>query len=188
MIDPQILHVEERLAELHLPPGRVDGVFTKETAYALWTLQKLNGIRPVSKLTPATLRALQRPRKIHAPIRDGVVVDLSRQVLFFYDRGRLRVASHVSTGAERYYCMKGHCGYADTPLGDYRVFRRVNGWDRGPLGAMYKTMYFNRGIAMHGSKAVPRWPASHGCVRLPMHIADRLYQRIEIGTIVRVRP
>ncbi|MFI6817709.1 L,D-transpeptidase family protein [Nonomuraea sp. NPDC050328] len=188
MIDPQILQVEQRLAELHISPGRVDGVFTRETAVALWALQKLNGLRPVSKLTPATLRALQRPRKIHAPVRDGVVVDLSRQVLFLYERGKIRLISHVSTGANRYYCMKGRCGYAVTPLGDYRVFRRVHGWDRGPLGSMYKTMYFNHGIALHGSKTVPRWPASHGCVRLPMHVADRLFRQVEVGTMVRVRP
>ncbi|MFI6814113.1 L,D-transpeptidase family protein [Nonomuraea sp. NPDC050328] len=187
MLDQQILEVEERLAKLRFDPGVVDGVFTEETATALWALQKLNGLKPVSRVTPATERALKRPRKIRRPVRDGVVVDLGDQLLFHYERGKLRLIAHVSTGANRHYCLKGHCGYAVTPVGEFQVQRRVHGWEDGPLGAMYKPVYFNGGIALHGSVEVPKRAASHGCVRMPLHIADRLFPRLPVGTTVLVR-
>ena len=36
-------------------------------------------------------------------------------------------------------------------------------------------MYFLRGFAIHGYPSVPPYPASHGCVRVPMWIAQQLY-------------
>lgn len=187
MLDQQILEVEQRLAELHYAPGRVDGRFTKETATALWAFQKLNGLKPVSKVTKATLRALEHPRKITPPLRNGVAVDLSDQVLLVYKGGELQLISHVSSGMERHYCENGRCGYAITPVGRYRVYRRVHGWDPGPLGSLYKPLYFYGGIALHGASTVPRRPASHGCVRVPLHVANRLYRLAPVGTRVLVK-
>jgi hypothetical protein len=37
---------------------------------------------------------------------------------------------------------------------------------------MWNPVYFNYGIAVHGAKNVPTEPASHGCIRIPMFIAD----------------
>ena len=50
--------------------------------------------------------------------------------------------------------------------------RRVTGWRHAPLGLLYNPVYFNGGIAVHGAPSVPNYPASHGCVRIPMHIAQ----------------
>ena len=36
-------------------------------------------------------------------------------------------------------------------------------------------MYFTGGYAIHGNPSVPPYPASHGCVRVPMWVAPRLY-------------
>jgi len=41
-----------------------------------------------------------------------------------------------------------------------------------PLGKLYNPVYFVGGIAVHGAPSVPNRPASHGCVRIPMHIAE----------------
>ena len=46
------------------------------------------------------------------------------------------------------------------------------GWRHAPLGLLYNPVYFNGGIAVHGALSVPDYPASHGCVRIPMHIAE----------------
>jgi lipoprotein-anchoring transpeptidase ErfK/SrfK len=46
--------------------------------------------------------------------------------------------------------------------------------------------YFNNGIAFHGYADVPAYPASHGCVRLPMAEAPFAYAFMSIGTPVAV--
>ncbi len=39
------------------------------------------------------------------------------------------------------------------------------------------------GIAMHGG-ATPGYPASHGCIRLPMKFAEKLYGLTKVGSKV----
>ena len=39
---------------------------------------------------------------------------------------------------------------------------------------LYHPMYFLRGFAIHGYPSVPAWPASHGCVRIPLWLASGL--------------
>ncbi|GAA4053928.1 L,D-transpeptidase family protein [Nonomuraea soli] len=188
--DPDLLQVEQRLAEQRFDPGPVDGVRTRETTVALWGLQKLNGLRPTGRLTKATLRALERPREVRPLVKKGarnrVEVDLERQLMVVYTDGRPALISHVSTGANRTYCVRGRCGDAVTPVGAFRVYHRVGGWQNGWLGAMYKPIYFNNGIALHGSTKVPRRPASHGCVRVPLHTADRLFRLVKMDFPVYV--
>ena len=103
-------------------------------------------------------------------------VDLTRQVMMVWRDGGLELVTHVSSGSEVAYCESTRegrrCGNAVTPLGSYRFGRRVDGWRDAPLGRLYNPVYFNGGIAVHGAGSVPDRPASHGCVRIPMHIAE----------------
>ena len=46
--------------------------------------------------------------------------------------------------------------------------------------------HFTGGIAMHEYPYVPRYPASHGCVRLPVDEAERVFEFAELGTLVRM--
>ncbi|MFD0885892.1 L,D-transpeptidase, partial [Streptosporangium algeriense] len=139
----------------------------------------------------ATWRAMAGPARVRPLVPGGspsrVEIDLSRQLLTVWRDGRAVLVSHVSTGARKSYCVRGHCGFADTPPGDFRVGRRVRGWSVGPLGAMYHPVYFNGGIAVHGSTLVPRRPASHGCVRVPLHNAVPLFRMLRPGEPVHVR-
>ncbi len=64
------------------------------------------------------------------------------------------------------------CGRSKTPGGVFEYYRRVDGIRNGALGSMWNPVYFNYGIAVHGAINVPAAPASHGCVRIPMHISD----------------
>ena len=50
----------------------------------------------------------------------------------------------------------------------------------------FMQMYDEKGIAFHGGK-LPGYPASHGCVRLPLKFAERLYGLTKIGTKVTIR-
>jgi hypothetical protein len=37
---------------------------------------------------------------------------------------------------------------------------------------MWNPVYFNFGIAIHGAMMVPKEPASHGCVRIPIFVSN----------------
>jgi hypothetical protein len=54
------------------------------------------------------------------------------------------------------------------------------------LGALYNPFYFNKGIAVHGYQSVPPTPASHGCARIPMHIAEYFHTLVNQGDAVYV--
>jgi lipoprotein-anchoring transpeptidase ErfK/SrfK len=51
---------------------------------------------------------------------------------------------------------------------------------------LYYPAYFLRGFAIHGYPDVPTYPASHGCVRVPMWVASRLYELHPYGYTVRI--
>ena len=182
--------LQRRLHELAFDPGPVDGQFGTKTAQAVWAWQALAGVprdgvvtRPLYDLimagpAPGMLRPDAGPTHTE--------VDLDKQVLLLFERGRLELVTHVSTGTGERYCEEGRCGVAVTPPGSYRYFRRVDGWRRAPLGELYNPIYFNGGIAVHGAPSVPAEPASHGCVRIPMHVAERFPALVADGERVVV--
>jgi lipoprotein-anchoring transpeptidase ErfK/SrfK len=51
---------------------------------------------------------------------------------------------------------------------------------------LWYPLYFLRGFAIHGYPSVPAYPASHGCVRVPMWIAPRIFDQHTFGTKVSV--
>ena len=51
---------------------------------------------------------------------------------------------------------------------------------------MWNPYYFNGSDAVHGLQSVPAYPASHGCARIPMHIADYFYTLVYKGESVYV--
>ncbi|MFM8945634.1 MAG: L,D-transpeptidase, partial [Actinomycetota bacterium] len=65
---------------------------------------------------------------------------------------------------------------------------RSEGWWAGDLGEIYRPKYFNGGIAIHGSRSIPNYPASHGCVRVSVPAMDMLWasKMLPIGTKVWV--
>ena len=126
-------------------------------------------------------------------------VYLPEQVLVLFENGQARVISHVSSGAGVEWCdvveidlddgtteEKGICGISITPGGVYHFERKVDGWRNAKLGRLYQPVYFNYGIAIHGAGNVPAYPASRGCVRHPMHIAEYLPDLIDINDMIYV--
>lgn len=74
-----------------------------------------------------------------------------------------------------------------TPAGAFPVLWRIDGWRTAELGRIYNPVYFTReGVAVHGSLSVPLQPASHGCVRIPLHTADLFPGLVDDGTAVHV--
>jgi peptidoglycan hydrolase-like protein with peptidoglycan-binding domain len=186
-----VLAAQKRLAALGYWLGRPDGVYGPATTHAVTALQKVAGLSRDGVLGPKTARALAagvRPR-VATKSGDVVEVDLARQVLLVVHRGKARFVLNASTGSGRYYTVNGVTKHAVTPKGRYRVFRGVNGWDKGPLGSLYRPRYFNGGIAVHGYPSVPSHPASHGCVRVTLGAMDLLWSSklLPIGRRVIVR-
>lgn len=114
-------------------------------------------------------------------------VDLSRQMLSVIDEsGKVTKVLPISTGSGKWYVSEGERRQAITPTGHFRVYRKIPGWRKSPLGLMYYPVYVVGGVAIHGSPYVPRRPASHGCIRIPMYAAKAFYDATAIGTVVLV--
>lgn len=187
----QVAAVQRRLRELRFDPGPADGVFGLATTYGVQSFQKLHGMKPTGEVTPQVQAALASPTQPTPLVPDGggdrVEVDLSRQLLFLYKGGDLRLISHISSGNGERYCAPGGCRTAITPVGAHRFMWRYSGWRTSRLGKLYNPVYFTgSGIAIHGSSSVPTYPASHGCVRIPMHIAEYFPDLVSKGDAVYV--
>jgi lipoprotein-anchoring transpeptidase ErfK/SrfK len=76
------------------------------------------------------------------------------------------------------------CGDATTPRGNFEVQRRIPGWRESDLGQLYNPLYFTGGFAIHGAPSVPTGPASHGCVRITLSVAEWFPAVVEDGTKV----
>ena len=51
---------------------------------------------------------------------------------------------------------------------------------------LYNPVYFTGGFAIHGAKSVPNHPASHGCVRVSMSIAEYFPSLVNDGEVIEV--
>lgn len=187
---PEVMTAQRKLGDLGFHVGRRTGDYDYTTQMAVWAFQKANGIAPTNRIDRRTWTALEHPRKIRPLVRKAprnrVEINLKRQLLVLWEKGQPRLVSHISTGAGRRYCAAGRCRVAVTPRGSFQVRQRDKGWRVGHLGAMFSPLYFNGGIAMHGSLSVPRYPASHGCVRVPLPYAKFLYRNAAVGLPVYV--
>ncbi|GAA2407001.1 hypothetical protein GCM10010191_14010 [Actinomadura vinacea] len=192
-----VRQLQRRLKQLKYDPGRADGRYGLSTQMAVWAFQKVNRLKPSSNVGKKTWAALDAPKQPEPMAKrreaDRVDVDLRRQFLVVYKDGKPDLITHISSGSGEYYCAKdrgakvARCRYATTGTGDFRTGRRASGWEVSPLGRLYNPIYFNGGIAFHGALDVPRHPASHGCVRLPMHIAEYFPEIVKTGVPVHVR-
>jgi lipoprotein-anchoring transpeptidase ErfK/SrfK len=169
--------LQQRLASLKYDPGTIDGSFGANTEDAVWAFQEINGVKVTGVIDAATKRALVNPRTYRSndPRQNGnrIEVNQALEVLILYKNDKISLISHVSTGGGYWYnCGGGEC-QAITPNGNYRTDDYMSGWVTVPLGAMYNPVFFISTVyAIHGDTYVPVFPDSHGCVRLPMFIAN----------------
>ncbi|MGP4025216.1 L,D-transpeptidase family protein [Actinomadura sp. 3N407] len=189
---PDVEELQRRLKELHYDPGKIDGKYGPSTQMAVWAFQAVNRMKQKGTLGKSFWKALDDPEEPRPMAKkrekDRVDVDLKRQYLVVYKDGAPRLITHISSGSGELFCTKDRgCRYATTSTGDFRTGRRFSGWETSPLGRLYNPVYFNGGIAFHGALSVPRNPASHGCVRMPMHIAEYFPDLLGTNVPVHVR-
>jgi peptidoglycan hydrolase-like protein with peptidoglycan-binding domain len=170
-----VLGLEQRLRQLHYALGGPDGYYGVDTSDAVVAFQKLHGLARTGATDLRFWRALDRagtpnPRYGGA----GVHVEVSKelQVLFVVRNGEVSLIVPVSTGAT-----------GNTPLGVWHVYSRVPGYN---AEQMYYSSFFVGAFAIHGYHSVPAYPASHGCVRIPIWVAKRVYSLIDYGTTVYI--
>ena len=185
----EILAAERRLSDLGYWTGPVDGTLDSGSRHALIAFQKVEGRQRTGKLTRAELQALlsaNRPLPKYSGYAH-VEIDLNRQVLFIVDTaGTITHSLPVCTGNEKTYMDHGQVHRAHTPRGRFRVLRKISGWRLSSLGLLYYPNYIHNGIAIHGSLAMAVYPASHGCIRIPMFASKKLSELMPVGTEVIV--
>ena len=112
----------------------------------------------------------------HADSTDPLQIYVSKdtQSLVVYDGDQVIATSNVSTG------KAGHT----TPSGIFSVIEKAkmhhsNLYESAPMPWMQRITW--DGVALHESAHVPRYPASHGCVRMPAKFAQSLYGMTKRG-------
>jgi hypothetical protein len=108
------------------------------------------------------------------------IVSLRKQRITVYDANSWIVRAPVSSG------QKGR----ETPAGIFSVIQKEadhysNLYDDAYMPHMQRITW--SGIALHGG-ALPGYPASHGCVRMPFDFAARLFEATRLGLRVIVAP
>jgi len=180
---------QRRLTQLGFKPGPVDGIFGPLTRDAVIAFQKAYRLEVSGELDQETRVSLEIPAATEkiTPEKetDGlhIEIDIEKQILLIVERGEVKSILHVSTGRED-----------RTPTGLFHIYEKVDsGWvtaigrDGRPQGKMYMPLKFWGPYYIHGSRSVPEYPASLGCVRIMPERIYYLHEITKIGTTVLIR-
>ncbi|HEY8440217.1 MAG TPA: L,D-transpeptidase family protein, partial [Xanthobacteraceae bacterium] len=118
------------------------------------------------------------PRSAGEPIM--AIVSIKSQKVTIYDADGWILRAPVSSGT------KGR----ETPAGVFSVVQK----DRDHRSTLYDDAWMPHmlritwnGVALHGGP-LPGYAASHGCVRMPFGFAEKLFDKVPIGTRVIISP
>ncbi len=198
------------------PVDGIYGTMTKQAIWAFEKLvMGVPRQQATGRVTPEMWDRMQdplviAPRRPTGGLADHTEIYLPEQVLINFKADVAVLITHVSTGeldangepAEYRETVtydtgpngevleepvtKAVIGWSKTPAGVFEAYRFVPGTRNGPLGSMWNPIYINYGIAIHGALNVPIQPASHGCIRVPMHISEYLQDLIPKGQKVLI--
>lgn len=105
-----------------------------------------------------------------------VYVDLDRQLASVYRNGIRIAVSTISSGKPGF----------ETPRGVFTILEkdvdhRSRTYDNAPMPYQQRLTW--KGVAMHAGN-LPGFPASHGCVRLPLEFSKLLFKTTQMGGTV----
>jgi N-acetylmuramoyl-L-alanine amidase len=186
---PTVGLLDKRLRSQSYPAGAPDDVFDYALLQSVYAFEKVHRMPRDGVVPPAELRRIllsKRPWTPKRAPRRFVEIDISRQVLFEVKGRKVIKTLPVSSGNDEPYVSEGVNYVAHTPRGAFRIERKITGWRVSHLGRLYYPSYFIGGFAIHGSSSVPVYPASHGCVRLPMYVSKGFFYRSPVGRAVFV--
>jgi L,D-transpeptidase-like protein len=169
---------QKHLARMKYPTSR-SGVYDAATGRAVMAYRKVNSLSRVETPSAAIIRKViagkggYTPR--HPKAGHHVEADISRQFLALVDGDKVVRIEPTSSGAPA----------TPTVLGHYRFYSQTPGTNA--KGMVYSN-YFIRGYAIHGYASVPPYNASHGCLRIPIPDAIRVFNWINLGDEIFVEP
>jgi peptidoglycan hydrolase-like protein with peptidoglycan-binding domain len=173
---PLVRMLQAGLARRGYVVGR-GGRYDARTARAVLAFRKVTGMRRTNVASADVFRRLARGGgrfRVRFPQHGKhVEADLSRQVIALIRNGRVERIYPVSSGAPSTPTIRGH----------FRVYLKAPGTN---AKGMYMSSYFIRGYAIHGYPSVPVFPASHGCLRVPMSEAVSIFRWLGRGDVVDV--
>jgi peptidoglycan hydrolase-like protein with peptidoglycan-binding domain len=171
-----IAALQRRLARLGYVVG-AKGHFDARTSRAVLAFRKMTGMARTSEASIGVMRRIAQGKgafKIRRPDHGRhAEADLTRQLLALIEGGKVRRIYPISSGKPS----------TPTVLGSFRVYSKSAGTN---AKGMVDSAYFIRGYATHGYPSVPIYPASHGCLRLPIPDARTVFNWMRIGTPVDV--
>jgi lipoprotein-anchoring transpeptidase ErfK/SrfK len=145
---------------------------------------------PSYRAPPPRITKSKKPRlpKIDDVAKDArkpqgpliIAIAIEKQVLKVYDANGYFAETPISTG------MRGH----STPMGVFSVIQKhkyhhSNIYSAAPMPYMQRITW--SGVAMHAG-VLPGYPASHGCIRMPMNFAVKMWGWTRMGARVVITP
>ena len=169
--------------------GAIGSASHAEAALYYWSDSDPGYYRPGPTVPQPRQKARHRQaKKIRAPENESgkpqgpliIAISIDRQNLRIYDANGFFAETPISTG------MRGH----PTPMGVFSViqkhkFHHSNIYSGAPMPYMQRITW--SGVAMHAG-VLPGYPASHGCIRMPMAFAMKMWNWTRMGARVVVTP
>jgi hypothetical protein len=167
----KVLLLQRALAEQHFATP-VTGYYDDGTARAVLAFRKTNDMSRDGYATHEVYAKLLRHRgafQLRFPkAGKHVEFDWSRQVLTLAQNGKPYRTYHTSSGKSS----------TPTVFGTYHFYLQTPGTN---AKGMVDSSYFIGGYAIHGYADVPAYPASHGCLRVPIPNALQIFNWVDIG-------
>jgi hypothetical protein len=168
---PFVQLIQSRLRALHFYLIE-SGVYDSYTGWAIDAYHRLLGWGTSTSLDANTTRYLLNgwgAFKVRFPSQGRHAEgNLSKQVLALIDGSQVYALYPISSGKPS----------TPTILGNFHVYLK----DPGYLSdGMYFSNFFTGGYAIHGYNPAPDYPASHGCMRVPIQDAISIYNWLQIG-------
>jgi lipoprotein-anchoring transpeptidase ErfK/SrfK len=134
--------------------------------------------KSIKKRIPANEDVAKDARKPQGPLI--IAISVEKQTLKVYDANGYFAETPISTG------MRGH----STPMGVFSVIQKhkyhhSNIYSGAPMPYMQRITW--SGVAMHAG-VLPGYPASHGCIRMPMNFAVKMWGWTRMGARVVITP
>jgi hypothetical protein len=168
--------IQSRLAALHVYIPQT-GVYDGGTGLALDAYHRLLGWGTSQSLDPATTASLLAGvGSFH--LRDPRAGKHAEGNL-----GKQLLALAIGRDVYRIYPVSSGKPSTPTVLGHFAVYDKRPGYL--PDG-MFFSNFFTGGYAIHGFDPAPDYPASHGCMRVPIVDAVSIYNWLNVGNVVDV--
>ena len=123
------------------------------------------------------MRSLMGVTPDHESNRFRITVDISRQQAYLWQDGKIEFETRISSG------RKSH----PTPKGQFVVTDKYRKWTStlydSPMPFFMRLSCGDFGLHVG---ALPGYPASHGCIRLPEKSAKKLFASVPVGTVVEI--